>query len=235
MYQPTGEDVKSDEERSIESEDLQKDEISDLFDHSAEDLEEASLGNPSDLTTAPTLGVPILNILGRTQAGYQDGKSTDEGKTAARRGGVQRLPGGEQSGRRLSSIVGSHWTPQRDPTRGIFTRQDIESSDGTTQTGSQAFDQVPHGRGYETRVEGYGSPREKEGEKMTQPLPTSKHSEPLDSDNGGFRPKVPLKPSGPPLHPSRPTVQKTEGVEFTWAETSGIEEKSAELQREKDL
>jgi hypothetical protein len=31
MYQPTGEDVKSDEERSIESEDLQKDEFSDLF------------------------------------------------------------------------------------------------------------------------------------------------------------------------------------------------------------
>jgi hypothetical protein len=58
MYQPTGEDVKSDEERSIESEDLQKDEISDLFDHSAEDLEETSLENPSDLTTAPTLGVP---------------------------------------------------------------------------------------------------------------------------------------------------------------------------------
>jgi hypothetical protein len=28
MYQPTGEDVLSDEERSIESEDLQKDEIS---------------------------------------------------------------------------------------------------------------------------------------------------------------------------------------------------------------
>ena len=150
---------------------------------SLEDLEDTSLENPSDLTTAPTLGVPILNILGWTQAGYQDGKSTDEGKTAARRGGVQRLPGGEQSGRRLSSIVGSHWTPQRDPTRGVFTRQDIESSDGTTLTGSQAFDQVPPGRGYETRVEGYGSPREKEGEKMTQPLPTSDHSEPVTMED----------------------------------------------------
>ena len=59
MYQPTGEDVKSDEDRSIESEDLQKDEISDLFDHSAEDLEDTSHENPSDLTTAPTLGVPF--------------------------------------------------------------------------------------------------------------------------------------------------------------------------------
>jgi hypothetical protein len=51
MNRPTEEDVMSDEERSIESEDLQKDEISDLFDHSAEDLEDTSLENPSDLTT----------------------------------------------------------------------------------------------------------------------------------------------------------------------------------------
>jgi hypothetical protein len=49
MYQPTGEGVMSDEERSIESEDLQKDEISDLFDHSAEDEEDSSHENPSDL------------------------------------------------------------------------------------------------------------------------------------------------------------------------------------------
>ena len=46
---------------------------------------------------------------------------------------------------------------------------------------------------------------------------------------------MPLKPSGPPLHPSRPTVQKTEGVEFTWAETSGIEKESAELLKKKAL
>jgi hypothetical protein len=58
MYQTTGEDVLSDEERSIESEDLQKDEISDLFDHSAEDQEGPSRENPSDLTHAPALGVP---------------------------------------------------------------------------------------------------------------------------------------------------------------------------------
>ena len=58
MYQPTGEDVLSDEERSIESEDLQKDEISDLFDHSAEDREDSSRENPSDLTHVPALGVP---------------------------------------------------------------------------------------------------------------------------------------------------------------------------------
>ena len=51
----------SDEWSGHESEDLQKeDEISDLFDHSAEDLEDGSLENPSDLTTAPTtLGVPL--------------------------------------------------------------------------------------------------------------------------------------------------------------------------------
>ena len=42
MNRPTEEDVMSDEERSIESEDLQKDEISDLFDHSAEDLEDTT-------------------------------------------------------------------------------------------------------------------------------------------------------------------------------------------------
>ena len=59
MYQTTGEDVMSDEERSIESEDLQKDEISDLFDHSAEDREDSSRENPSDLTNAPALGVPV--------------------------------------------------------------------------------------------------------------------------------------------------------------------------------
>jgi hypothetical protein len=58
MHQPRGEDVMSDEERSIESEDLQKDEISDLFDHYAEDLEDPSYENPSDLTTTPALGVP---------------------------------------------------------------------------------------------------------------------------------------------------------------------------------
>jgi hypothetical protein len=63
MYQTTGEDVMSDEERSIESEDLQKDEISDLFDHSAEDQEDSSRENPSDLTHAPALGVPYLRLI----------------------------------------------------------------------------------------------------------------------------------------------------------------------------
>jgi hypothetical protein len=53
--------VLSEEERSIESEDLQKDEISDLFDHSAEDQEGSSRENPSDLTHAPALGVPPLH------------------------------------------------------------------------------------------------------------------------------------------------------------------------------
>jgi hypothetical protein len=67
MYQTTGEDVLSDEERSIESEDLQKDEISDLFDHSAEDQEGSSRENPSDLTHAPALGVPPAG-------GYQEAK-----------------------------------------------------------------------------------------------------------------------------------------------------------------
>jgi hypothetical protein len=33
--------------------------ISNLFDHSAEDLEDISLENPSDLTTTPALGVPV--------------------------------------------------------------------------------------------------------------------------------------------------------------------------------
>ena len=58
MYKRNADDVKSDEERSIESEDMQGEELSGLFDHSAEDLVDTSAENPSDLTTAPTLGVP---------------------------------------------------------------------------------------------------------------------------------------------------------------------------------
>jgi hypothetical protein len=91
---------------------------------------------------------------------------------------------------------------------------------------------VPPGRGYETRVEGYGSPQEKEGVKVTQHLLTSNHSQPFTSTAGGFKPKVPLKPSGPPMYPSRPSVQKTEGVEFEWAETSEEEEEPTELLKE---
>ena len=72
MYQPNGEDVMSDEERSIESEDLQKDEISDLFDHSAEDQEDSSHENPSDLTPAPALGVPIRFSFGRGLLGNRN-------------------------------------------------------------------------------------------------------------------------------------------------------------------
>ena len=102
-------------------------------------------------------------------------------------------------------------------------------------TGSLPFDHVPPGRGYETRVEGYGSPQEKERVKVTQHLLTSNHLQPFASTTGGFRPKVPLKPSGPPVYPSRPTVQKTEGVEFEWAETSGEEEEPAELLKERSL
>ena len=74
-----GEDVGSEETRSIESEDLRKDDVSDLFDETEEirrPKEPGQPGNPGDLS-ADTGSVPILNILGRSQvAGAQDAPIT---------------------------------------------------------------------------------------------------------------------------------------------------------------
>ena len=53
-----GEDVGSESTRSIESEDLQLDEVSDLFDHSSEVHARANPENPRALSTAPSAGVP---------------------------------------------------------------------------------------------------------------------------------------------------------------------------------
>jgi hypothetical protein len=160
MIRDYGEEVGSDETRSIESEDLAKDDVSDLFDETEEvrrPKEPGQLENPRDLS-ANTGSVSILNILGRSQvAGAQDEAGVEPGgEAAARKEGHARGPIAEGwSGRRLPLGLGKRFVPLGDATR-PFTRQDIDSSDGgTTMTGSLPFEKnQPPGRGYETRVEG---------------------------------------------------------------------------------
>jgi hypothetical protein len=178
MNRDYGEDLGSEETRSIESEDLAKDDVSDLFDETEEarhPKEPGQLENPGSLS-ANTGSVPILNFLGRSQvAGAQDEAGVEPlGEAAARKEGHARGPIMEAwSGRRPPLGIGKRFVPLGDATR-PFTRQDIDSSDvGTTLTGSLPFEKSqPPGRGYETRrVEGYfGAPQDSAGQAVTQPF-----------------------------------------------------------------
>ena len=211
-----GEDVGSESTRSIESEDLQLDEVSDLFDHSSEVHARANPENPRALSTAPSAGVPILNNLGRSLIGDL---GVEPGQDGPERGvGEGRVQTGVGASGRRPPPRAARLNLQGDPVR-PFTRHDIDSSDGlTTLTGSLPSDRLPLGRGYTTRVEGYGKSQEDPGPAMTQPYSGPNHSQPLPDDPGDVKKTVPLKPSGQLDHPSLPSNQNSEGVGFKWAD-----------------
>ena len=226
-----GENLGSEESRSIESEDLQQDEISDLFDHTAEVHSSDQRENPRALSMTRSEGVPILNILGRPLAGSQE-KDADPAGSTIKRVGTERRESGSFGHRALPAS--RRTGPQGDFVR-PFSRQDIESSDGTTLTGSLPFETYqPSGHGYETRVEGYGEPQWQDGPVFTQPAPTPIYSQPRPSDQDMDAKKVVLlKPSSPTDHLPKPT-QNQGRMEFTWADTSA-EEQPIESLREPDL
>ena len=105
-----------------------------------------------------------------------------------------------------------------------FTRQEIDESDGTTLTGSLPSDNyfLPS-RGYETRVEGYGAPQERDDQAMTQPVRISSYSQPLPVVKDDVKKVVNLKPLGHQDHPPKPN-EKTGGVEFLWTGAEEAEE-----------
>ena len=62
MNSNRGDDLESEESRSIESEDLLRDEVSDLFDHTLEVHDSSSKReNPRDLSATLGAGVPMLS------------------------------------------------------------------------------------------------------------------------------------------------------------------------------
>jgi hypothetical protein len=221
-----GEDLGSDEERRIESEDLHNDDVSDLFDKTEEVRRPKEPGgqleNPGSLS-ADTDSVPILNFLGRSQAaGAQDEAEVEPSSEAsAQKEGFARGPLAEAwYGRRPLLSIGKRYIPHGEVVR-PFTRQEIDSSDGgTTLTGSLPFEKsYPPERGYETRVEGYfGAPQDSAGQALTQPLQKVDHSKPLARDQDDAKKAAALKPS--PLEDQSPMpFQETGEVGFTWADT----------------
>ena len=87
------EDLGSEESgRSIESEDLQRDEVSDLFDNAAEVYSGDQRENPRTLSTTRGEGVPILNILGRPRAGSQESDVNVSGNMIKRVGSERARP-----------------------------------------------------------------------------------------------------------------------------------------------
>ena len=218
MNRDTGDRVESEEERSIESVDLLRDDISDLIDETEEIRRRPAEPENPDVLSTNTASVPILNNSGRSQAGGQDNPDVElEEETTDQRGGIERgPPAGGWTGRR-PPLLGKRFVPQGETLR-PFLRRDIDSSEeGTTLTGSLPLD-YPLGRGYETRVEGYaGASHESPGRAITQRLLRTHHSKPLPIDQEDEKEDATLKRPESGGLPSEPD-QKEEGVEFTWVD-----------------
>ena len=102
MNRDTGDRVESEEERSIESVDLLRDDISDLIDETEEIRRRPAEPENPDVLSTNTASVPILNNSGRSQAGGQDNPDVElEEETTDQRGGIERgPPAGGWTGRR---------------------------------------------------------------------------------------------------------------------------------------